>query len=379
MQILNKSNELEDYLSAIYIMSHSYSTVSSYRLSIVNKNKSGFRDFLQQKYNIDEFELVYRIKKKELDVYVILKEFVIFLDKLDYKPNSIQQRLAAAKGYLRHLGLKIYSEDCKLIRLPKKIRQREEPLTKEMILRVLRSIPQKLQTIILVLTSSGMRIGELVQLRLADVDFTTTPTIIRIRAQTTKTRESRETFLTSEATSSFKDYLKRFFGWKEDEDNSHLKDTIIFGRTSQIKNQNKKSQSKIPPHLTAEVLLMGTLSYHLDKVPGLDVKNPSGRRVIHFHAFRKFFRTTVGNVCGRDYAEALMGHGFYMDTYYNLPNDKRREMYMDTEPYLTISDFKAVEKNLKSLSTEYSQLKKDFEDLKQYLRTSSIHVPKSMT
>jgi len=122
-------------------------------------------------------------------------------------------------------------------------------------------------------------------------------------------------------------------------------------------------------------LLQGTLENSLKKIPELNIKNEGGRFVVHFHAFRKFFRTTVGNAVGRDYAEALMGHSFYMDTYYNLPEDKKREMYLDAEPYLTLSDFQAVEKNFKNLSSEYSQLKKEFEDLKQYLITNSIPVP----
>jgi len=91
--------------------------------------------------------------------------------------------------------------------------------------------------------------------------------------------------------------------------------------------------------------------------------------------FRKFFRTTVGNVCGRDYAEALMGHGFYMDTYYQLPDEKKKQMYLDAEPDLTISDFEQVEKNFKVISAKNSQLEEKFNDLLQYLRTNSIEVP----
>jgi len=91
--------------------------------------------------------------------------------------------------------------------------------------------------------------------------------------------------------------------------------------------------------------------------------------------FRKFFRTTVGNVCGRDYAEALMGHGFYMDTYYQLPEGKKKQMYLDAESHLTISDFKEVEKNIKTLSAKNTQLEEKFNDLLAYLRTNSIEVP----
>ncbi|MCV0372757.1 MAG: site-specific integrase [Nitrosarchaeum sp.] len=374
LKVLDKS--LDDYLSSIFILSHSHSTVSTYRLAITNKHKTGFREFLFQKYAIDEFELVEKVTDGSFDIYKILNEFVVFLDSHGYKPKSIMTRMASVKGYLRNLGLRFNSEDYKqMVRIPKVIRQRDEPVTKELISKLQRNLPPKLQTVILVLSSSGMRLGELVQLELGDIDFTTNPTTIRLRAETTKTRTERETFLTTEATNSLKEYLKRSFEWDETRENFHLKNTKIFGRTSKVVNLKRKSNPKQPQHLHAEALLHNSLRYFLEKTPGLDSRNKNGRKVIHFHALRKYFRTTVGNVCGRDFAEELMGHGFYMDTYYQLSVEKRREMYLQAEPHLTISDFKAVEKDMKVLSTKYQNLENKVDDLMAYLRTNSIEVP----
>ena len=374
LEVLDKS--LEDYLSSVFILSHSYSTVSSYRLAITNKHKTGFREFLAQKYSIDEFELVKKVTESSLNIYKILNEFVVFLDSKSYKPKSITTRMPAVKGYLRNLGLRFSSEDYKqMVRIPRVIRQREEPITKELIIKLQRNLPPKLQTIILVLSSSGIRLGELVQLELDDIDFTTHPTTLRLRAKITKTRIEGETYLTTEATISLKKYLKRSFRWKENNDNTELKNIKIFGRTSKIINLKRKTNPKQPPHLHAESLLHNSLRYFLEKNSGLDSRNKNGRKVVHFHAFRKYFRTTVGNVCGIDFAEELMGHGFYMDTYYQLSIEKRREMYLQAEPQLTISDFKAVEKDMKVLSTKYQNLENKVDDLLQYLKTNSIEVP----
>jgi len=38
-------------------------------------------------------------------------------------------------------------------------------------------------------------------------------------------------------------------------------------------------------------------------------------------------------------------------------------MYLDAEPHLTLSDFEAVEKNIKKLSEKNSQLEEKFNDL----------------
>lgn len=376
MSLKVSESSLEDYLASVFTLSHSHSTVSTYRLSITNKNNTGFREFLAEKYSLNEFELVERVSSGALDIYKILNEFVVFLDSKKYKPKTIMSRMPAVKGYLRNLGLKFDIEDYKrIVRIPRLVRHREEPITKELILKLQRNLSPKLQTVILVLSSSGMRLGELVQLELGDIDFQTHPVTIRLRAETTKTRTERETFLTTEATNSLKEYIKRSFGWKENEDNSQLKNTKIFGRTSKIINLKRKLNPSQPPHLHAESLLQNSLRYCLEKNPGLDNKNKNDRKIVHFHAFRKFFRTTVGNVCGRDYAEELMGHGFYMDTYYQLSVEKRQEMYLLAEPHLTISDFKAVEKDMKVLSTKYQKLESKVDDLMAYLRTNSIEVP----
>jgi len=367
--------KLKGYLDSVYIMSHSYSTIASYRLSIVNQNKTGFRDYLQETYKINELEFVEQTKQEKFDVYATLRDHVVYLDTKNYKPKSITTRLAAIKGYLRFLGLKIYTEDCKhIIKMPKIIREPEVALTKELILRVLRNVPQRVQTVVLVLSSSGMRIGELVQLRLCDIDFTTTPTTIRLPGKITKTRTARETFITTEATKALKDYLSITIQWNEKQDNSHLDDEIIFGQ-KHIGNPKTGENSKQPPHLTAEGTLIRQLQYYVKKLPDLNKKNPNGMRVIHFHALRKFFRTTVGNVSGRDFAEALIGHQFYMNTYYQLSDEKKKEMYLEVEPHLTISDFITVEKNIKKISEKNSQLEEKFNDLLQYLRTNKIEVP----
>jgi len=329
-----------------------------------------FRNYLKDNYQCDEIQLVTKVKNNEIDVYELLREYVICLDKIGIGPSTIRPHISAIKGYFRYLGIRVNSDDCKfIVKIPKQIKTREIPLTREMILRVLHNSNPKLQTAILVAVSTGMRIGELVELRVQDVDFGFKPTKVYIRAEITKTRQYRETFLTEEATLALKDYLKRFFGWKEDSSNEHLNEKHIFGPV--IKPKKSGKFCAFSAQYTLQMALLGLIK----KIPELSVNNENGRKAIHFHAFRKFFRTTVGNVCGRDYAEALMGHGFYMDTYYQLPEDKQRKMYLDAEPYLTISDFEAVEKNIKTLSAKNSQLEEKFNDLLQYLKTNKIEVP----
>ena len=78
------NQQMQDYLDSIYVMSYSCSSVKSYKLAIINQNNYGFRDLLQQRYQIDELEFVEQTKQEKLDVYAILRDFVIFLDKAKY-------------------------------------------------------------------------------------------------------------------------------------------------------------------------------------------------------------------------------------------------------------------------------------------------------
>lgn len=354
---------LEDYLDSIRLISNSTASVNAYRTAIIGK-PNGFRYFIKERYNCHEVQLAYRIKHGDYDVYKILREYVIFLHKAGIGSGTIRLWFAEVKGYLTDLGVEVYSEKCKqLIKLPKKPRFREKSLTKELIVRILRIVPLKLQTVILVAVASGMRIGEIVELKLSDIDFETRPTTINIRAETTKTREARETFLTKEATQAVKDYLRRYFGWKEGQTNSDIKNVRIFSRTSSCKREQKKTD----PQRSSVDLFVHLLANYLTKIPELNEKNENGRRKIHWHAFRKYFYTVISDVAGRNFAEGLMGHRFYMDTYYTQPAEKRRKMYLEVEPYLTVSDFTKVEKDLERTTEKQTEMNNELKEIKKKL------------
>lgn len=336
------------YLDSIRVLSNSEGTVKSYVSSL-----NHFKAFAESKFQCQINEAIIRIKNGDPnDVYRLLNEFVVYLFKLEKKPATIKVAFAATKGLLRHYGIKIYNEDVKQqVKILKNLKHREEPLTKEILVRLLRIVPLKLQTVILVASSSGMRIGELVQLRISDINFGSRPTEIHIRAETTKNRQARDTFTTSEATIALKDYLAASFGWKEGESNQALQNTVIFGRTSQGKKTGDQKQFKSVS--SAKSVLSESLRRYVNRIPELNRLNENGRRMIHNHAFRKYCRTIIGDAVGRDFAEALLGHGFYMDTYYSQSKEKRREMYLQAEPHLTISDFVQIEKSMFNLLMFY--------------------------
>ena len=369
----NADNALQEFLDSCYAVSHSSATVNGYKNAITGK-RNGFRVFLRDKYDYDEIELCVQIQSEKLDVYQILKNYVIFLDKAGLMPNSIKQFFHAVKGYLIHLGIEVYSEKCKqYVKLPKIQRRRKEVITKDMLVRIIGVVSFKLRVVFLVAVSSGMRIGEIGGLRLSDIDFTSIPTKIRIRAETTKTREERETFLTSEATVALKDYLKRYFDWKEDQENIHLKDRSIFGRTSIGKYIRKESRDE---QRASVDLLENILHEQLKKVPEFSGIGENGRRIFHFHALREFFYTVVSNTAGSNFAHALMGHHDYLDTYYSLSEREKIRLYQKCESNLTISDFSKIEEELEKTREKQKDIVNAYDKLTKFLKQKDLSFEK---
>ena len=186
------SPQMKSFLDSVYVISHSNHTLLTYQTALWK-----FQTFLKERYSIDESALHQQVKDEKIDVYALLREFVVYQDKIGNTAKTIKSHMSGVNGYLRYIGIKINSDEYKhLVKTPRIQRMYEKPITKDMIVRLLHNSPPKLQTAVIVAVASGMRLGEMVNLKLSDIDFSSVQTRIRLRAETTKTRESRETFLT---------------------------------------------------------------------------------------------------------------------------------------------------------------------------------------
>src|SRR2546425_9600532 len=218
MQALSEIDLINPFLEKKFRYSKSFGTKQTYGHAL---NK--FKEFLAVKYCLGINEVVSRCESKKLDSIGVLDDFYTYLSACKqkrgnkgYSNATITTSIVAAKEFLNSQNLHIYNEDIKQrFRYPKKERPFEAGLTKEILVRLLHNSTPRLQTAILICISSGMRIGELVQLRISDIDFSSNPTTIHLRKETTKTRESRFTCISAEATKSVKDYLRKKFGWSE--------------------------------------------------------------------------------------------------------------------------------------------------------------------
>jgi len=370
VQVQTVEDRITTFLDRKFRYSKSFATKQTYRLAL---NK--FQEFLIFRYNLDINQIVKRCENKDLDPITVLNEFYTFLTKyklkngkIGYSNSSMTIAIVVAKEFLNSQDLHIYNEDLKQkFRLPKKKIVFEEGLTKEILVRLLHNLSPKLQTAVLMCASSGMRIGEFVQLRLNDLDFNTNPTTIRLREETTKTRETRFTCISAEATKSLKDYLRRTFDWTE----GIKDDRYLFLTYSKDFTQTEEYHRAVR---SAEGTLVQALELVIKAVPELSMKNENGRNTIHFHALRAWFKTQVTNAHQSDFAEALMGHKSIKLTYFRQNAKDRLKTYLEVEPSLTISDFTKVESTMEDLKTELASVKLELEKQKQRIEITEKHV-----
>jgi len=73
-----------------------------------------------------------------------------------------------------------------------------------------------LKALLLVLGSSGMRVGEALSLRNGDVNFDLSPTIIHIRAENAKTSQERDVYISDEAARELKKFIHSRYGVKDE-------------------------------------------------------------------------------------------------------------------------------------------------------------------
>jgi integrase len=260
-----------------------------------------FQRFLKQRHPQYNIETVLKpLANNELDIYVILDEFVSYLvDKtLNLASNSIKLCIVAVRSYLAYYDIDIIPSKFKRkVKMPKMYREDEEPLDASDIRKILLSCNnRRLKAYLLVLASGGMRAIECLAIRLKDIDFTVSPTKVHIRKEYSKTKTARNIYISDEATQ----YLKQWINWKYDnEERPRIRDDddLVF----------TVYRTKTPSTLYVKIL---TEFEKLLSVVGLDERKDGKqkRRKITLHSFRRFVKTVISDQTNTDYSEWFLGH-----------------------------------------------------------------------
>lgn len=256
-------------------------------------------------------------------------------------PNSIKQYISKMRNIFEEIGNieinnRIFN---KRVRIEKAEEEDPEPFTKEQMRILLDRCSNHNKLKYMVLKDSGMRVGELTQIRKRDIDTTQTPIEIKIQASYTKTRKARITFVTRETAPM----LVRLLKGKQEEE-------LVFGTNEDpyiAKGTEKAEFTYYRDQLSKEYPEFG------------ERYQSNGRHKKTIHSIRSYTSTQCAEAIDEAWGHSIIGHSKYLGQYIRNQN-KRAEMYLRSEAYLMVYEKEIIVENKDS---EIEILKKQVQKL----------------
>lgn len=321
--------------------------------------------FLMIRYSDLTLEtIIDSFNSKSIDIYQFLDEFVAFLQTKKLSQSSINQYLTQVKSYLQYYDIDIVPYKFKKrVILPKIPKEDAQAIDQNDIRTILLQCHnRRLKTYLLVLASSGVRAIEACAIRVCDIDFSKYPTKLHIRAEYTKTKRSRDIYISKEATQYLKEWIEYRYGIILDETksiNKRIAECLVF-------QVHKVGTRKVTPRCIYQKLLQ-----HFHDVlyeVGLDHRKDGmhRRRMISLHSFRRFVKTTISDSfgAGSDYSEWFLGHN--KSSYYVSKPEVRAEIYSSKcDKYLTFLDYSTLQADGKTIEAKVNEIKKEKEIMSQ--------------
>ena len=286
-------------------------TKSNYLTSL-----SHFLKFVSYTNQTGEYSDINKLAKRYLQKIRIGKHdykkdlgaFASWLSK-KYAPTTANLYLRSTIMWLTDNGYTINRRELQRIytRLPKPIPIENGIELKRKVFRELYYyFPEDVQTLLLVMLASGMCLGEALLLNIDDVIWNKERAEIHIRAEITKTKKARTTYLTAEACESLIEYLNGRM------DSCEKLFTISYSRAQ-------------------AVMLNASENLGYSKI--INGRN----RGMHWHMTRKWFISRFTLAANKDVAEFIAGHEGYLSTSYRRYTRKQiLKQYRKAEKKLSI-------------------------------------------
>ena len=232
-------------------------------------------------------------------------------------PKTLKVYFGFIKSYLRIChGVKLTTEDVRdYVTFPKPRKEPRRAISLDTLKLVFGKCDRTRRALYYVLVTSGMRLGEGLSLKKSNFHFDERPVRISLLADDTKTKEARETYITSEA-------LER------------IKPILDIKKDGEYLFHNYKNMRLA---VSKEARYFARLR---DSLGLTERYTNSIRAVVNIHSFRAYFHTKASQKHGSDYANALDGHGAYLKQYYREDPKERANKYLSLEPSLLIESIK---------------------------------------
>jgi integrase len=300
--------------------------------------------------------------KEERNYEEDIMNFFAAMLKADTPPLSMRQALNQVKIFLIKQGIELSQgfwldiKDAWRGKGTDAATQDTVPSTSD-LRRILGCMDERGRALFLTLISSGMRIGECLQLQLDDIFLENDPPKIRIRREYAKNGNARPTFFSSEAKEALELWLKirdRYIRSKRTPGKKAKALEEAKAQQTPLENKEIAKDDRVFPYDTANAQEMWK---NACKKAGFDRKDNSTHRwEVHIHVLRKYFRSKLSKVIPLDFVEELMGHtGYLTKAYRRHEEDELAEFYRQGEHALRIfSDVGDVTKLRQEISSQVS-------------------------
>lgn len=361
MQVIS-SSAMKNYLSTIR-------SANQLSANVYRDHVKAFEAFTLSKYNLGLDDLLVSVKEGKYNIYGVLSDFTFYLQN-EYRnklsTNTLRIRVRVVKNFIEYCDVDISDAKFRLkVRLPKGIRNNKEAIDKDDIRDILNSCSDiRLKTFVMLLAGTGCRAVEALSIRNKDLDLTSNPTKVNLRAEYTKTRQDRSVFLTKEMVIQ----LRRWLDFKYRKHRSCYSGEDGTYRTEYITPKPQLDDLVFavygkpnPRTLYVEVAIM--YARMLDRIGKGDREDNQKRRKITLHSFRRFTKSTISDLGYSDYSEWFIGHSG--STYWRKKISEKAQLFRKVEPYLTFLDYSELEAKGADIETKVEELKKEKQALRE--------------
>jgi integrase len=343
-------NRIEKFLSQY----HSKKTVHVYKWAL-----SEYFKIIYGNNNIEENSEKYFTENRNYE-----EDLKNFLQAISSSPPlTVRLMIAAVKSFLIENNVELSQKFWKgLIRKIRGSRAAtvDEVPSNEQLKSIIAHVPIQGKALFLTLSSSGMRIGETLQLVMEDIELDREPAKITLRREYTKTGNSRITFISSEAKEAIQEWLKVR--------QNYLVAAVAKSKTrpnyKEEYNGKNLDDNRLFPFDVPTAYYMWNNA--LKKSGFMKKDNGTKRTIFHPHVLRKFFRSQMATLIPVDVTEALMGHeGYLTEVYRKYSPEQLAALYLKGEPSILVfgngTDVTELRENLKGVDQAIRKVSEDLE------------------
>lgn len=320
-------------------------------LDFINgKRMRGFNCTTDEFQQYEEYARGYLTSKRDK-----ARDFFLFVKSMDEKktpPKTAHTRYVAVREWMKFHDIVIpdkIRDDAKRLKPKGGRRTNFEYFDRKTIGEILAHGDARFRAFVLVLASSGMRLGESLNLKWRDlsvpdrVKYPDRPASLFIAES--KTGNSRKVYISREAEAALDEW------WK------------VLPKYRAVAEKKARNLGKEASHdKDAMFPISETVVYELWggalTDAGLMKKDErTGRTRLNIHRLRNFFSVQVASV-NKDVAEMLMGHSDqYGGAYTGRPEAEIEDVYRKAEPLLTIATISAPSQELEELRRELAEMR----------------------